>query len=615
MNGRNISRIICSIAAAVAVTASFSVSAFADSFVDPAIAYYQREQTTTTAAAVTESDIVEEKVDTAEETAVTTTAVTTAAESESSSSEGTATEITIYNCKYELTVGESFKLSYRLKPSSSKDKVKFTTSSKKVISIASDGTVTAVGEGTAVVTVTAASGVKDKITIKVTAAEDTSSDSETPVEAGDTVSDEDTASNSDETDAAQESTSAASTTSSSGSIGATEIELKHSAVTLVAGETYQIRYSLTPSNSTDTITYRSVSKSIATVSSDGLVTAVGEGNTRIVCKTTSGASIKLNVTVISFSSVDEEIQAEEENVVEEYDDNGVLKASSIVLDDESISLQIGDTHKITGRVFPGAATFTVSYSSSDTSVATVTKGGTIKGVSEGNCIITASTDNGKTDQIYVTVYGSVIKGIDVSKWNGNINWKAVKSSGTVSFAIIRASYGYEDTDPMLAANVEGCEEYNIPYGFYHYTYAKSVSEAKKEARYFLNAIKDYSPTYPVVLDIEESFYKEMSKSEVTEIVKAFMEELEDAGYYAMIYSYAKFFSDCVYMDELSDYDVWVACWGDRDKLDENYSYHYGIWQYSETGTVKGIPEDVDLNYCYKDYASVIRKYGLNGTGN
>jgi GH25 family lysozyme M1 (1,4-beta-N-acetylmuramidase) len=103
----------------------------------------------------------------------------------------------------------------------------------------------------------------------------------------------------------------------------------------------------------------------------------------------------------------------------------------------------------------------------------------------------------------------------------------------------------------------------------------------------------------------------MSKEAVTDIVVAFMEDLEDAGYYAMIYSYAKFFDDNLIYDRIADYDIWVACWGDEDKLFENFSYHYGMWQYSETGRLKGIDEYVDLNYCYKDYKSTIKKYGLN----
>ena len=119
------------------------------------------------------------------------------------------------------------------------------------------------------------------------------------------------------------------------------------------------------------------------------------------------------------------------------------------------------------------------------------------------------------------------------------------------------------------------------------------------------------PKQKVVLDIEEGFYKSMSRKEVTDIIVTFMEELEDAGYYAMIYSNAKFFTDCVQMERLTNYDIWVACWGDEERLISNYDYHYGMWQYSATGKVSGIDGDVDLNYAFKNYPQRIRSNGLN----
>ncbi|MGN1135775.1 MAG: GH25 family lysozyme [Oscillospiraceae bacterium] len=514
-----------------------------------------------------------------------------------------AEEVTITGYKTTVKVGDSFKIGYRLKPSKSDDTVTYKTSKKAVAKISSDGTVTAVGKGTAVITVTASSGVKDRFSLTVKEGDKSEEKTETDE---DTSSDENAEYSEEEQSEAQPSKSDTSDKSK-----AKEIELMRSSVTLIEGETYQIKYSLYPKNCTDTVSFRTLRKSIASVDSSGLVTAVGEGNTRIVCTTGSGLSVKLSVTVVKIFSDEEKDSYEEENVEAEYDENGVLKPSKVVMDDESASLKIGETMKITGRVYPKGCSFTMSYKSSDKSVAKVSSKGVVTGVSEGSCVITATTDNGKTDELYVTVYGSVIMGIDVSKWNGEINWKKVKNSGMAGFAMIRASYGQEDIDPMLAANVNGCEKYDIPYGFYHYTYARSVSEAKAEAKFFLKTIKKYSPEYPVVLDIEEDFYKGMSKKKVTAIVTTFMEELEKAGYYAMIYSYATFFDDNLILDEIEDYDVWVACWGDEEMLSESYNYHYGMWQYSETGHISGIPEDVDLNYCYKDYRSIIRKYGLN----
>lgn len=496
-----------------------------------------------------------------------------------------ATEITIFSYQTSVNIGDTFKIGYRLKPSKSDDKVTFTTSSKKIASVDSDGTVTAVGKGSAIITAKTTSGVKDRfyITVKGKTSDETADEEETdePVPSdGEYVS-------------------------------STKISLKHNSVTIFEGEQYAILYELKPSNSNDSVSFRSMNKAVASVDKNGVITARGAGNTRIICTTGSGKKVKLNVTVVPVLTDEEKDEAYEEEVEREYNEYGELVPTMVRFGEESVSVQVGSRISLDARVYPSGSKYKYTIKSEDPSIAKVNAKGEVTGVKEGNTIITLTTDNGKSDSVYVTVYGDVIPGIDVSKWNGDIDWATVKSTGMAGFAMIRASYGYEDTDPKLADNVKGCEENDIPYGFYHYMYAKNTKEAHKEAAYFLNVISGYSPEYPVVLDIEESFYDGMSKEEVTDIVVAFMEDLENAGYYAMIYSYAKFFDDNLIYDRISDYDVWVACWGDEEKLFENFSYHYGMWQYSETGKLDGIEEYVDLNYCYKDYKGTIKKYGLN----
>ena len=494
-----------------------------------------------------------------------------------------ATEITIYSYQTSVSVGDTFKIGYRLKPSKSDDKVTFSTSSKKIASVDSEGNVTAVSKGSAIITAKTSSGVKDRFYITVKAAENSSLE-----------------------ELAEEADA-----SKGENVKATKISLKHNSVTIFEGEQYAILYELTPTNSNDSVSFRSLNKAVASVDKNGVITARGAGNTRIVCTTGSGKKVKLNVTVMPVLTDEEKDEAYEEEVEREYNENGELVPTMVRFGEESVSVQVGSTISLDARVYPSGAKYKYSIKSDDPSVAKVNARGEVTGIKEGNTIITLTTDNGKSDTVYVTVYGSVIHGIDVSKWNGDIDWATVKSTGKAGFAMIRASYGYEDTDPRLADNVKGCEENGIPYGFYHYMYAKNTTEAHMEAAYFLNVISGYSPEYPVVLDIEESFYDGMSKEEVTDIVVAFMEDLENAGYYAMIYSYAKFFDDNLIYDRIADYDIWVACWGDEEKLFENFSYHYGMWQYSETGKLDGIEEYVDLNYCYKDYRGTIKKYGLN----
>lgn len=603
-------RALALVSAAVMVMCG-GASAFAD-FTDPAYAYadFSRNKTDSSDTAsggdntdTTDEDTVTDDTDNTDDGAdeVTDDTETGQTTEEVDTSDGVVTkpakEVTIYSYKSTVYAGDTFKIGCRLKPSNSDDVLTYSSSGKKVATVDSKGNVTAVAKGTAIITVKASSGVKDRFALTVKAApveEDTSSD--------DII--EDTGDNGD-------NSGSDSKTPASSSDKAKSIELKHSSVTIYEGDTYKIIYELAPSDCTDTVSFRSLNKAVASVSSDGVVTARGAGNTRIVCKTGSGKSIKLNVNVVSVMSQEEQDKSYEEKITKEYDTNGDLVPSMVKFAEESAGVQVGQKVLLDARIYPAGAKYTYTIESDNPSVVKVNRKGEITGIKEGNAVITLSTDNGKTDSVYVTVYGSRIAGIDVSKWNGDINWKRVKSSGKAQFAMIRASYGYEDTDPMLAKNVAGCEKYDIPYGFYHYMYARNVSEARKEAAYFLNAISDYSPEYPVVLDIEEDFYKSMPRRDVTDIVTTFMEALENSGYYAMIYSYAKFFDDNLIMDKIEKYDIWVACWGDEVKLAENYSYHYGMWQYSEVGRISGIDEYVDLNYSFKNYRDTIRKYGLN----
>lgn len=364
--------------------------------------------------------------------------------------------------------------------------------------------------------------------------------------------------------------------------------------TLNLGSTYQIEYRLYPAQSDDYVTYKSINPSVAMVDDDGLVSVVGIGTAVIRVTTSKGLIASVKITV-----PDPYAQGKNNK-----------KVTSIDPINDNITLRQGSSVTLGYILYPLGAYEEVSFRSEDTSVATVNSNGVVTGVADGITNIILKTSSGKTAVCSVSVYSDYFKGIDVSKWQGDINWKSVSASG-IDFAMIRSSFGSTDVDIKLKQNVSGCEKYGIPYGFYHYTYAKSVSEAKKEARFFIKTIRNYSPEYPVVLDIEESFYNSMSRKEVTNIITAFMEELENAGYYAMIYSGAKFLTDNTYIEKLKAYDIWVACWGDEERLISNYDYHYGMWQYSSTGRVKGIDGDVDLNYAFKNYPQRIRSNGLN----
>ena len=205
-----------------------------------------------------------------------------------------------------------------------------------------------------------------------------------------------------------------------------------------------------------------------------------------------------------------------------------------------------------------------------------------------------------------------IKGIDVSYAQGAINWTKVKQAG-IEFAMIRATYGkISDTRPMgqdswFERNITEAAAVGIETGVYHYLYAGTVEEAIEEAKFFIKCIEPYKITYPVVLDIEEQFQADLGVEKVTEICKAFLDVVRDAGYYAMIYSNKSWLTYHLDVEQLKDYDVWLAQW----YTVPTYEGDFGIWQYSNKGIVSGIDVYVDLNLAYKDYAKIIRKGGYN----
>lgn len=201
------------------------------------------------------------------------------------------------------------------------------------------------------------------------------------------------------------------------------------------------------------------------------------------------------------------------------------------------------------------------------------------------------------------------RGIDVSKWQGNIDWNKVKASG-VDFAILRAGYGSVSSqkDVTFEDNYQNAKAAGVPVGAYHYSYAKDIAGAKKEAQIFLEWIKGKQFEYPVVFDIEESATYNLGRNTVSEIIKTFCSIVEAAGYYVSVYT-NKNWLDHVVSDEVkSKYDTWLAQWTSTP----SYAGPYGMWQYTSSGTVDGISGRVDMDIAYKNYPEIIKRNQLNG---
>lgn len=201
------------------------------------------------------------------------------------------------------------------------------------------------------------------------------------------------------------------------------------------------------------------------------------------------------------------------------------------------------------------------------------------------------------------------KGIDVSKWQGAIDWEKVKQDG-VDFAIIREGYGKENpnqVDKRFEENYKKAKAAGISVGVYHYSYADSVEDAKLEAEFCLKNIAGKQLEYPVVFDIEDKEQLKLTNQQRTELCKAFCETIEKAGYYAMIYCNLNWWNNYLNCKELGKYDLWLAHW-DVAKP----AVSCGIWQKSERGIIDGINGNVDLNESFKDYPSIMKQKGLNG---
>lgn len=194
------------------------------------------------------------------------------------------------------------------------------------------------------------------------------------------------------------------------------------------------------------------------------------------------------------------------------------------------------------------------------------------------------------------------KGIDVSKHQGTIDWAKVKAAG-VQFAMLRAGYGRYDNqkDEQFEVNYKGATAAGIPVGAYHYSYATTAEQAKQEAEVFLGWINGKNLTYPVAFDIEDKKQANLGVSVISDIIRAFCETVEAAGYYVVVYANKDWLTNRIDADCKSRYDIWLAQWTSKP----TYTGNYGMWQYTSDGAVDGIAGMVDMNIAYKDYPALI----------
>ena len=199
--------------------------------------------------------------------------------------------------------------------------------------------------------------------------------------------------------------------------------------------------------------------------------------------------------------------------------------------------------------------------------------------------------------------------MDVSRWQGNIDWDAVKRSGKIDGVMLRvlgSKGGKPYVDPAFERNYAACTARGIPVGGYYYTCAVTPRQTAEELAALRAALEGKTFQYPLAIDVESAGLRVLAPEALAARVAEAAAQLEAWGLYAMVYTYTNFADTALAMDALTAYDLWIA-----DYRGHRPTRKHGMWQYTSKGRVAGIDGPVDLSHAYKDYPNIIQRAGLS----
>lgn len=277
---------------------------------------------------------------------------------------------------------------------------------------------------------------------------------------------------------------------------------------------------------------------------------------------------------------------------------------AVVLNKKLVNLTVGKTEELIVSLTGFDSTTQLFWTSSDSKVATVDNTGKVTALKLGSTTITVKTlDNLFSAKCTVYVYN----GIDVSKWQGQVNWSEVSEAG-VNFVMLRSSCNQSYSDPNFEVNYANAKASGLAIGVYHYSYATDVSAAASEANFLISKLQGKQLDYPVVVDIEDPSQVRLDKGTLTNIALTYLTMLKQAGYYPMIYASKYWYNSELDDSLLASYDHWIAEYNST----LTYNGATSIWQCTSEGSVNGIYGDVDIDISYVDFANIIKSLHLNG---
>ena len=225
---------------------------------------------------------------------------------------------------------------------------------------------------------------------------------------------------------------------------------------------------------------------------------------------------------------------------------------------------------------------------------------------------------------YTDVATPIYRGIDIydaehqKDASGNylpIDWQKIRAQG-YSFVILKVGSKVSGKSKTFDMDYEGAKAAGLGVGAYYYAYSSTVADTRKDASEVLKWIGGKQFEFPIYFDIEDKTLEGLSKNLLTDIITTFVEELQANGYYSGIYANNKWLSEILDTKTmLNRFDIWYARYPGTDSPvwnEDKYGKQLSMWQFTDTGVVNGFTDYIDINYCYRDYPELMKKWGLNG---